>query len=165
MAVPINKDLYDKVKKEANKKFKSPSGIYRSSWIVREYKKRGGKYKGTKPTNKGLKRWYKEDWVDLNRPIYKNKKIVGYKPCGRKSTSKKYPLCRPSKRISKKTPKTYKELSKGSIKSAKRAKSKIQHKGNIKFIPTVTELREICKKKGITGYSKLRKAELVNLCF
>ena len=29
-------DLYNYVKELANKKFKSPSGIYRSSWIVKE---------------------------------------------------------------------------------------------------------------------------------
>jgi len=40
MVEPINKKLYNHVKKLANQKFKSKSGIYRSSWIVREYKKR-----------------------------------------------------------------------------------------------------------------------------
>lgn len=136
MTTPINKELYEKVKKEASRKFISNSGIYRSSWIVREYKKRGGKYKGSKPKKTGLKRWYKEKWVDLNRPIYKDGKIVGYKPCGRKSTkksTKKYPLCRPSKRVTSKTPKTHKELSKKQIKSAKKRKSTIKHKGNIIF--------------------------------
>ena len=46
MPEPINKSLYEKVKKSANKKFSSKTGIYKSSWIVKEYKKRGGKYKG-----------------------------------------------------------------------------------------------------------------------
>ena len=136
MPTPINKDLYERVKKSANNKFQSNSGIYRSSWIVKEYKKRGGKYRGSKPKKSGLKRWYKEKWIDLNRPIRKDGKIVGYKPCGRKSTkkkSKKYPLCRPSKRISKQTPKTYKELGKKSIRKAKTKKSKVKHKSNIKF--------------------------------
>ena len=134
MPEPIHNTLYEKVKQEATRKFASKSGIYRSSWIVREYKKRGGKYKGSKPTKKGgLKRWYKEKWVDLNRPIYQHGKIVDYEPCGRTSTSQKYPLCRPTKRITKKTPKTYKELSKRSIKQAKKRKSTIKHKGNIRF--------------------------------
>jgi hypothetical protein len=66
---PTNKTLYEKVKKEASRKFKSPTGVYRSSWIVREYKKRGGRYKGSRPKSSGLKRWYKEKWVDLKRPI------------------------------------------------------------------------------------------------
>jgi hypothetical protein len=133
---PVNKALYNYVKQLANKKFKSPSGIYRSSWIVKEYKRRGGKYSGKKTSSSGLKRWFKEKWVDLNRPIRNSKgKIVGYKSCGRKSANSKgkYPLCRPSKRINKGTPKTYHSISKSSLKKAKREKSRIKSKGNIKF--------------------------------
>ena len=134
---PSDTALYNYVKSLANKKFKSPTGIYRSSWIIKEYKKRGGKFVGKKGSNKspGLKRWFSEKWVDLNRPIKKNGKIIGYKPCGRKSSNikGKYPLCRPSKRITSKTPKTFKELSKKRIQKAKKAKSKVTYKSNIKF--------------------------------
>jgi hypothetical protein len=134
---PNNKALYNYVKQLANKKFKSKSGIYRSSWIVREYKKRGGKYTGKKSSSTGLKRWYKEKWVDLNRPIRNSKgKIIGYKSCGRKSVKGsrgKYPLCRPSKRVNKGSPRTYHSISSKSIQKAKREKSRIKHRGNIKF--------------------------------
>lgn len=136
---PLNKSLYKYVKNLADKKFLSKTGIYKSSWIVREYKKRGGKYSGKKPSYKspGLKRWYKEKWVDLNRPIKNSKgKIVGYKSCGRKSvkgSKDKYPLCRPLKKITSKTPKTVKSLSKRSILKAKKKKSKVKHKGNVQF--------------------------------
>lgn len=135
MAEPKNIKLYNSVKKLADKKFESKTGIYKSSWIVREYKKRGGTYKGSKPKNSGLKRWYKEGWIDLNRPIKNSRgKVVGYKPCGRTSSSTlKYPLCRPSTVISSKTPRTYKELSKKRIQKAKKDKSKIKSHGNIKF--------------------------------
>ncbi len=34
---PVNKKLYNSIKKKADKKFRSKSGIYKSSWIVREY--------------------------------------------------------------------------------------------------------------------------------
>ena len=136
-SIPTNKKLYNHVKSLATKKFKSPSGIYRSSWIVKEYKKRGGKYSKSKSSSKiGLKRWFKEDWVDLNRPIKNSRgKIIGYKKCGRKSVSDKgrYPLCRPSKRITLKTPKTYKQLSKKSIKDAKKLKSIYRSTRNIQF--------------------------------
>jgi hypothetical protein len=136
MPEPSNKKLYSHVKTLANKKFKSPSGIYRSSWIVREYKKRGGKYIGSKSKNTGLKRWFKENWVDLNRPIRNSKgKITGYKKCGRKSVKSngKYPLCRPSLRINKSTPKTYKQLSKSSIEHAKRIKQIYKYSKNVVF--------------------------------
>ena len=54
-------------------------------------------------TKKGaaLKRWFKEDWVDVKTG----------KPCGRKKGEKRgTPYCRPSKRVSSKTPKTAREL-------------------------------------------------------
>lgn len=135
---PKNKTLYNKVKALANKKFKSPTGVYRSSWIVKEYKKRGGTYSSAKPkkSTTGLKRWYKEKWVDLNRPIRSKKsgKITGYKPCGRKSArSGKYPACRPSKRITRKTPKTYKELSKKSIRRSRKLKTSYKQRKNVKW--------------------------------
>ena len=44
----------------------------------------------------GLKKWFKEDWVDISTG----------KPCGRKSASKskrKYPVCRPKAVASKMT--------------------------------------------------------------
>lgn len=132
---PVDKKLYKKVKDLASKKFKTPSGVYRSAWIVREYKKRDGVYSGKKSKSKGITRWFREGWVDINRPIKNTKgKVIGYEKCGRKSTkTKKYPLCRPSKRITKSTPRTLNEISKKSIKKAKREKSKIKGTGNIQF--------------------------------
>jgi hypothetical protein len=111
---PLNKVLYNTIKMEASKKFKSPSGVYRSSWIVKEYLRRGGKYSGKKDTSSGISRWFKED---LKRPIK-----TGYAPCGRATKSGDYPLCRPSVRVNKQTPKTYKEISQKSIRKAKREK-------------------------------------------
>ena len=55
-------------------------------------------------TKKGaaLKRWFKEKWVDVRTG----------KPCGRTKGEKRgTPYCRPSKRISSKTPKTSSEMS------------------------------------------------------
>ena len=49
-----------------------------------------------------LDRWFKDKWVDVKTG----------KPCGRKKgESRAYPACRPSKRISSKTPKTTSEMS------------------------------------------------------
>ena len=52
-----------------------------------------------------LKRWFKEKWVDVKTG----------KPCGRQKGEKRkgYPACRPSRRVSSKTPKTTKEMSSG----------------------------------------------------
>jgi len=41
---PTNQKLYKSVKDAAKRKFDDYPSAYASSWIVREYKKRGGKY-------------------------------------------------------------------------------------------------------------------------
>ena len=72
----------------------------------------------------GLTRWFKENWVDVKTG----------KPCGRKKGEKRgYPACRPSKRVSSKTPKTTKEMSSAEKARFKRektssAKIKYQHR-------------------------------------
>jgi hypothetical protein len=49
-----------------------------------------------------LKRWFKEKWVDVRTG----------EPCGRtKGDGRGTPYCRPSKRVSSKTPKTTSEMS------------------------------------------------------
>ena len=45
MNVPVNKALYARVKAEAKRKFKVYPSAYANAWLVREYKKRGGKDK------------------------------------------------------------------------------------------------------------------------
>jgi hypothetical protein len=45
MNTPANPELYSRVKAEAKKKFRVFPSAYASAWIVKEYKKRGGKYK------------------------------------------------------------------------------------------------------------------------
>jgi hypothetical protein len=47
---PTNPALYARVKAEAKRKFDVFPSAYASAWLVRTYKKRGGKYKGKKPT-------------------------------------------------------------------------------------------------------------------
>lgn len=41
---PKNPSLYARVKAEAKKKFDVYPSAYANAWLVREYKKRGGKY-------------------------------------------------------------------------------------------------------------------------
>lgn len=110
MSVPLNIKLYNKVKKEADKKYDKPSA-YKSGWIVKTYKKRGGEYKGKKKKNEGLDRWYKEEWKD----------IAGLD----------YPVYRPTKRITKDTPLTESEISDESKKKQSLLKQKIKGKENL----------------------------------
>ena len=107
----VNKTLYKKVKKEAKAKFDRYPSLYASSWITREYKKRGGKYNTTKIDNKnkkeklsGQKLWYKEKWIQIVPYLEKNKIV----DCG---DSKKYTkACRPLVRVNDKTPPTIGEI-------------------------------------------------------
>ena len=46
--VPTNPDLYARVKAEAKAKFDVYPSVYANAWLVREYKKRGGKYRTVK---------------------------------------------------------------------------------------------------------------------
>ncbi len=116
-AVPANPTLYEKVKKEAMKKFRSWPSAYGSGWLVAEYKRRGGTYKGSKPRKTtGIARWFElEKWIN----VCELPKIV---PCGRpgglsKSQYwRKFPYCRPLYRATSKTPRTAKEISKAELK-------------------------------------------------
>ena len=44
-ATPTNPSLYARVKAEAKRKFKVYPSAYANGWLVREYKKRGGRYR------------------------------------------------------------------------------------------------------------------------
>lgn len=117
MPLPNDKKLYNKTKRYIYKKYPKHSA-YRSGLLVQEYKKSFSKkygknkdpYKGKKSVKKGLGRWFREKWVNQRGEI-------GYRY--------KSDVYRPSKRITKKTPKTYKELSKQQIKKARSKKYRI----------------------------------------
>ena len=87
MSIPQNKALYETVKEEAKRRYKRYPSLYASSWIIKEYKSRGGKYKGT--TKGGTTQWYLEKWVMII-PFLKTGKVV---ECG--SQIKDGKACRP----------------------------------------------------------------------
>ena len=63
-----------------------------------------------------LKRWFKEEWVDVRSG----------KPCGRQAGEKRgTPYCRPSKRVSERTPVTASEISEGQKKKRIAQKKKL----------------------------------------
>ena len=145
--VPVNKALYSRVKAEAKRKFAVYPSAYANAWLVREYKKRAvaliGKQpvaerkkprKPAKPKSKGrggLGRWFDEKWVDIKTG----------KPCGRsKGEDRAYPACRPSRRVSDKTPKTTKEMS-----SSEKARFKKEKTGSKKI--SYQHRRRKAKKK------------------
>jgi hypothetical protein len=114
MPTPADKSLYERVKKEADKIYDKPSA-YKSGYIVKKYKELGGEYLDDKKT-RGLKRWFKEDWRDIGK--------------------KEYPVYRPTKRISSKTPLTADEIDKDQLKQQIVLKQIIKGDANLPpFLP------------------------------
>ena len=112
--VPAKPALYSRVKAEAKRKFKIFPSAYASAYIVREYKKRGGTYTGRKSKRKGIARWMREKWTTQDGSPCGSKKFKGVKKC------------RPTVRISKETPVTWKELrAKGKATEAVREKKRV----------------------------------------
>jgi len=109
----LDQDLYDLIKKHADEIYEKPSA-YKSGYIVKMYKKLGGEYEDdNKPKN--LRRWYKEHWTDVG--------------------NKEYPVYRPLKRISSKTPLTLNEIEPENLKEQIKLKQKI--KGNKNLPPFI----------------------------
>ena len=109
MSAPNDKQLYEQAKRTANKKYAKPFA-YKSGFIVQEYKRLGGTYDGEK-TKLGLSRWFKEKWTDIG--------------------SGDYPVYRPTKRISAKTPLTVGEINKKNLKKQIELKQKIRGESNL----------------------------------
>ena len=106
MSEPAKKKLYEKVKDEIYKKYPKHSA-YRSGLLVKSYKEAGGVYKGKKKEDEGLSRWFDEKWSNQRGG-------TGYKHSN--------DVYRPTVRVNKNTPTTFKELTKEQIKNAMKEK-------------------------------------------
>lgn len=132
---------------------------------------------------KNLNRWFKEKWVDVSR---KNKDGK-HPPCGRSKASKSskgYPKCRPSVKVSSKTPKTSGSMSSGQKQAAtKRKRAKKQGVGGkptvVKAMKDKKDMKDMKGKKGmvmviaisakpkkvgVKKKSKVKKAEVCRNC-
>ena len=88
MPIPIDIELYEQVKQEIYAVYKKPSA-YRSGAVVKEYKRRGGKYEDDNKPKK-LKTWFSEKWADIGKLDY--------------------PVYRPTKKVNKSSPLTVNEI-------------------------------------------------------
>lgn len=112
---PTDLRLYHKVKKSIYRKYPQHSA-YRSGLLVQAYKKefqkqygsRRSPYRGKRSPRTGLARWYQEKWTNQRGEI-------GYRY--------KSDVYRPSRRITSKTPTTFRELGKKRISQARRKKA------------------------------------------
>jgi len=110
MPIIDDQSLYEKVKEYADQIYQKPSA-YKSGFIVKTYKELGGTYTNdNKPKN--LKRWYLENWESISKP-------------------NEYPVLRPTKKVSKKTPLTANEISPSNLKKQIKLKQSYQGKKNL----------------------------------
>jgi len=121
MPVIVNQTLYNQVKDDADKLYKKPSA-YKSGWIVKTYKERGGTYEDDNQ-KKNLQRWFKEQWGDIG--------------------GKDYPVYRPTKRITKDTPLTVDEIDPKQAKKQIALKQIIKGESNLP--PFYSKDKEILK--------------------
>lgn len=121
MPTPSHPRIYAKAKKMANQVYGTKTSAYKSMFIVKTYKSLGGTYEGTKPVkNRGTTRWLREKWIVVQPFVDHGTKI----PCGVSDRRRKH-ACRPSKRVSSKTPITIQEAIR---KHGKRAVAKLASK-------------------------------------
>ena len=119
MAIPTDKKIYDTVKEYVKQRVSRWPSAYASGMVVNLYKKIMNQH-GKEPyiqqigrptdgpsigrpagINTGLTRWYNEKWIDIKTNL----------PCGKAKTKEYYPTCRPSVRVTSKSPVTASELS------------------------------------------------------
>jgi len=114
MPTPVDKALYEQVKKEADKVYAKPSA-YKSGWIVKTYKDRGGTYSGKKG-EEGIGTWFKEKWADVG--------------------NRQYPVYRPTKRVNKNTPLLASEIDPENLREQIALKQHIKGTANLPpFLP------------------------------
>ena len=118
MAIPLDKELYEEVKKHINTLYKKPSA-YRSGAYVKLSKQLGGRYKEDTTTTSiddfPLARWFAEGWKDVNPD----------------KTKTSYPVYRPTKKVSEKTPKIASEISEQRLKEQAKKKQVIKGQKNL----------------------------------
>jgi hypothetical protein len=122
---PTDLNLYNSIKAKIKARVSKWPSAYASGQLVKEYSDamiKQGKQPYTSKKKGNLHRWYQEDWIDIKTN----------KPCGSVKMNGYYPTCRPSIRVSSKTPVTANELS----QKEKAIATKQQVKGtkNIKFV-------------------------------
>jgi hypothetical protein len=112
-----NTDLYEAKDACYRKAMKSHGGKWsaRAAQQTAKCRKSSGNVRKTE-AGENLKRWEAEDWKDTKSG----------KDCG---AGGKNEYCRPSKRVSRKTPKTSGEMSSSELKSKKAEKSRVGMQG------------------------------------
>lgn len=129
MPLPTDESLYEQAKDFIYSKYKKNSA-FRSGALVKHYKQQFAKKYGEDATPysddkkpKNLKRWFQEEWVDINP-------LLGFKDADA------YPVFRPTKYVNADTPTMYQEIPKDRLKDLYKIKQKIKGSKNL---PTFIE--------------------------
>ena len=121
-------------------------GLYESTKnvvVLTEWRENVAKRSPNPRAKGGLTRWFIENWVDVKTG----------KPCGRSKGEKRgYPACRPSKRISSKTPKTVGEMS--SAEKARFKRENLEVKEHQRLLHLKKLLKPLRKGKNSCKSSK-----------
>jgi hypothetical protein len=114
-SIPLDKELYEQAMAIVYAQYRHPSA-YRSGALVKKYKELGGRYGSTKSIQsideRPLKRWFEENWQDIGH--------------------KGYPVYRPTKRVTSKTPLTPVEIDPANMEHQIKLKQKIKGTKNLK---------------------------------
>ena len=124
MEKAVNKQLYQEVKDYIYAKIPKHSA-YRSGHVIKEYKRRGGKFRDDGKERK-LSRWFNEKWKDVNP----NKKRGSY------------PVYRPTVRINKRTPLTLREIDREDLIKQSRRKQVIKGSRNLRPFKSKKSVRK-----------------------
>lgn len=135
MPIINNQKLYENAKKIADEIYDKPSA-YKSGFIVKKYKELGGTYNDD-DNEKSLKRWFKEKWKDIGNG--------------------KYPVYRPTLKISEKTPLLEDEIDLDNLKEQIRLKQILRENQNLPKFKQKEKEKDIYE---IKNYSQIQAKKL-----
>ena len=125
---PTNPDLWSRAQAAARSKYDVHPSAYSNAFASKWYKEKGGKWKKKNKKKKAsfevladLRKWFKEEWVDISRKDKEGK----HPPCGRSDADKgAYPKCQPKSKAKKMTKKEKENSSKRKRSVENKSKSK-----------------------------------------
>jgi hypothetical protein len=125
MPTPRDAALYATVKAEAKRRFARWPSAYGSAWLSQEYRRRGGRWSRSKKRSAGsVTRWMREEWVQVE-PYLAGRRV----PCGATPGAAK--ACRPTRRVSKRTPPTLDEVVRAHGKARVRALARAKRRSGM----------------------------------
>lgn len=118
----LDKEIYKRAKKIIDNQYKKHSA-YKSMQLVKKYKDLGGRISGK--AKGGTTRWNEEKWKNLTPYAIGNVKDIKKSPaCGVKGKQgNNKSICRPTVKVSSKTPKLAQAYTKSQIKKAQTIKN------------------------------------------